>query len=151
MIYPQNNKLIRGFFRLYLPWIIRRNFNEVKFDQVGIDPDKSILLLANHYSWWDAFLLYYVFSKLCNKRLYVMVLEETMKKQIFLKYIGSFSVNRNSRQAVASINYAAELLQNPQNLVLIFPQGALHSNFVSDVKFEQGIIKIIQKASNQFQ
>ncbi|MGZ3755299.1 MAG: 1-acyl-sn-glycerol-3-phosphate acyltransferase [Mucilaginibacter sp.] len=151
MIYPKNNQLIRGFFRLYLPWIIRRNFKGVTFDQVDIDPDKPVLLLANHYSWWDAFLLYYVFSKLCNKRLYVMVLEETMKQQQFLKYIGSFSVSKNSRQVVASVNYAAELLQNPTNLVLLFPQGKLHSNFVTDVDFRKGALSVMEKAIHPFQ
>jgi hypothetical protein len=58
-----------------------------------------------------------------------MVIEETVQKVSFFKYMGAFSVNKNSREMLASLNYAAELLNDPQNLVLIFPQGKLYSNF----------------------
>ena len=50
-----------------------------------------------------------------------------------------------------SLNYAAELLNDPKNLVLIFPQGKLHSNFVERVIFEKGLMKIIERAGANFQ
>ena len=80
-----------------------------------------------------------------------MLLEATSKKEPMLKYGGAFSVSKGSKSILQSIDYAAQLLKDPQNMVLIFPQGALYSNFVNDIKFEQGIIKIMQKASNKFQ
>ena len=50
-----------------------------------------------------------------------------------------------------SLDYAAELLQSPQNIVLIFPQGKLYSNFVNDVHFEKGVTKVIANAEGKFQ
>ena len=50
-----------------------------------------------------------------------------------------------------SLDYAAELLNDPKNLVLIFPQGKLYSNFVQDIHFEKGIMRIIEKAQGNFQ
>ena len=50
-----------------------------------------------------------------------------------------------------SLDYAAKLLDDPQNLVLIFPQGKLYSNFVNEINFEKGIMKVIQKAEGNFQ
>ncbi len=50
-----------------------------------------------------------------------------------------------------SLNYAAELLNQPGNLLLMFPQGKLYSNFVNRVHFEQGLLKIMKKAEGKFQ
>ena len=80
-----------------------------------------------------------------------MLLEETAKKEPMLKYGGAFSINKTSKDALQSINYAAQLLAAPQNLVLVFPQGKLYSNFVSDVHFEKGIMKIMEQAKGKFQ
>ncbi len=73
-----------------------------------------------------------------------MVLEDTMHKVSFFKYLGGFSVAKNSREIIESLTYAANLLNDPQNMLVIFPQGKLYSNFVDSVKFEKGLYKIIE-------
>ena len=50
-----------------------------------------------------------------------------------------------------SLAYSAELLNDPQNLVLIFPQARLYSNFVDEVHFERGLLKVIKQAAGKFQ
>src|SRR6187402_1867328 len=110
MIYPQNNRLIRCFFDKYIRWIIGRNFQDVHFNTIELEQSKSVLLLANHFSWWDGFILYYLNAKLLKKNFHIMVLEETVQKVGFIKYMGAFSINKNSRDMVASLNYAAQLL-----------------------------------------
>jgi len=80
-----------------------------------------------------------------------MVLEETMREVTFFRYLGGFSVTKNSRQVVESLQYAAELLSDPDNLVVIFPQGKLYSNFVESVTFEKGLLKITEMATADFQ
>jgi hypothetical protein len=50
-----------------------------------------------------------------------------------------------------SLDYAVKLLNDPQNLVLIFPQGKLYSNFVNNINFEKGIMKVINQARGKFQ
>jgi len=50
-----------------------------------------------------------------------------------------------------SLDYAAELLGNSENLVLIFPQGKLYSNFINKISFEKGVLKIMKQAANDFQ
>jgi 1-acyl-sn-glycerol-3-phosphate acyltransferase len=131
--------------------IVKRNFHEVNFNTVAVDEEKSVLLLANHFSWWDGFLMYYLNQKVFKKRFHVMVIEETVQKVSFFKYMGAFSVSKNSRQMLASLNYAAELLNDPENMVLIFPQGKLYSNFIEDVNFEKGLARIMQNAAGKFQ
>jgi len=80
-----------------------------------------------------------------------MVLEETMLKEPILKYAGAFSVNKHSRGVIESVNYAAGLLNEPENMVIMFPQGKLYSNFIEQVHFEKGVLNIIKKASTDVQ
>lgn len=96
-------------------------------------------------------MLFYLNKIHFKKQFRIMVLEETMQQISFFKYLGAFSVNKNSKQVVDSLNYAAGLLSDADNLVVIFPQGKLHSNFVDDVEFEKGAVKIAEMAKADFQ
>ena len=80
-----------------------------------------------------------------------MILEETARENVFFKYAGAFSINKKSKDMLASLDYAAKLLDDPQNMVLIFPQGKLYPNFVNDINFEKGVLRIIKQARGSFQ
>jgi 1-acyl-sn-glycerol-3-phosphate acyltransferase len=130
---------------------VERNFHEVKFDHTAVARDKAVLLLANHFSWWDGFLMYYLNHKLLGKKFHVMILEDTARQISFFKYMGAFSVNKNSRDMIASLDYAAGLLNDSQNMLLIFPQGKLYSNFTDKMVFQKGLMKIMSGVQNNFQ
>jgi 1-acyl-sn-glycerol-3-phosphate acyltransferase len=151
MLYPKNNKLISGFFHRYVAYLVKRNFQTINYDQVQLDPHRSVLLLANHFSWWDGFLMYWINHIALKKNFRIMVLEDTLRKSPILRYLGAYSVLKNSRSMLQSLNYSAELLNDPNNLVLIFPQARLYSNFVNDIHFEKGVNKVIKDAAGKFQ
>ena len=150
MIYPKKNFLIKWFFHTYIRFIVTRNFKAINFDLLTIDTSASIMLVANHYSWWDGFVLYWLNERLFKKNFHIMILEETVQKFFFMKYLGAFSIQKKSRDMIESINYAAALLEHPENLVLIFPQGKLFSNFVNVIHFEQGLQRILAKINGNF-
>src|SRR3954468_20854904 len=110
MVYPKKSKLIHWFFHHYILRIVRRNFHTVSIDQLAVVNDKAVLLLANHFSWWDGFLMYYLNHKLIGKKFHIMILEDTVRQVSFFKYMGAFSVNKNSKDVLQSLNYAAKLL-----------------------------------------
>ena len=151
MIYPKKNSIIFWTMHQYVKWLLGKQFHEILFNTIETDTNKSVLLIANHYSFWDTFILYSINHKLLKKNFHVMILEETSREQVFLKYAGTFSVNKNSRDMLKSLDYAAGLLNDPKNLVLIYPQGKLYSNFVNEVNFEKGILRIIKQAKGKFQ
>lgn len=80
-----------------------------------------------------------------------MVTEDNYKKVWFLKYLGSFSVKKNSRSIIKTLEYAGCLLEDPENLVLIFPQGKLYSAHADQIKFEKGLMNLINISSKKFQ
>jgi len=151
MIYPQQNRLKHWVLDTYVRWSVKRNFHHLKVDKVEVSPDKSVLLIANHFSYWDGMILYYLNQQITGKKFHAMILEETAIKEPMLKYAGGFSVKKNSRDILESLRFAVELLNDPQNMVLIFPQGKLYSNFIGEVTFEPGVSKIMQQAEGKFQ
>ncbi len=151
MIKPKQNILVYRFFCWYIARIIKQNFNAFKYDSVVLEPNKSVLLLANHFSWWDGFVLFHLNKIFLKKRFHVMIMENTAKQLWFMKYLGAFSVNANNRSVLQSLTFAGHLLNNPDNLVLIFPQGKLYSSHVNEVKFQKGLVKIIDASKKQFQ
>lgn len=151
MIYPANNKIIKRCFDAYIRFIVTRNFSKINFTNLLTDKSKPVLLIANHSGVWDGFLMHYVNSQLLKKKFHVMLLERTAKRFRLFKYAGAFSINKNSRDVVHSLNFAAQLLNAPENLVLIFPQGKLYSNFITKVEFEKGVMKVMEKARGNFQ
>ncbi len=151
MIRPKNNPIIYWFLRNYVIWRVGKHFHQLLFNSIDVDKNRSILLIANHYSFWDALVLFCVGDQLFKKKFHIMLLEETSRKEPFLKYGGAFSVNKNTKDILLSLDYAAKLLDDPNNLVLIFPQGRLYPNFTADIYFEKGVQRIIDKARGKFQ
>lgn len=80
-----------------------------------------------------------------------MILEETGKKNSFMKYLGAYTVQKGTRDIITSLDYTASLLAEPDNLVLIFPQGTLYSNFTDQIQFQNGLSRVIKLAGGQFQ
>lgn len=100
--------------------------------------DYPVLILANHFSWWDGFIQYRLNREVFGRRLYVMMLEEQLRRHKIMNRCGCFSVRKNSRSILETLRYSAKLLENPANMVLIFPQGRIGSLFLRELDFESG-------------
>lgn len=151
MLGPRRNKIIYKFFSWYINRIIRSDFEDLKFNRVEYDKSRSVLLLANHFSWWDGFVLFQINRLYFRKCFHVMITEENYRKVWFLKYLGSFSVKKNSRSVIETLEYAGHLLDDPENLVLLFPQGKLFSGHVEEIQFQKGLMNLINTSSKKFQ
>jgi len=151
MLESRRNKIIYHFFSWYINRIIKSDFEELKFNRIEFDKGRSILLLANHFSWWDGFLMFQINRLYFRKNFHVMITEENYRKVWFLKYLGSFSVKKNSRSVIETLEYAGNLLNDSENLVLLFPQGRLYSGHVEQVQFQKGLMNLINASSRKFQ
>ena len=86
-----------------------------------------------------------------KKKFHVMITEENYDNVWFLKYLGSFSVKKNSRSIIETLEFGGSLLDNPDNLVLIFPQGKLYSNHTDEIQFQKGLMNMINISKRKFQ
>ncbi len=107
-------------------------------------PGHSILLLCNHFSWWDGFFGNYLAYWHLKRKLYIMMQEDHLRKRMLFNLFGGFSIEKGSRETIKSLWYAADLLNNPENLVVVFPQGELISNHATEVTIERGIERLIK-------
>lgn len=143
MIKAKHHTVIYPLFKWLTRFLIKRNFNSVSIDGRFFDNGNSVLVIANHISWWDGFWIEYLNQKILYRKCHFMMLEEQLKKHWYFNYTGGYSIKKKSRSIVDSINYSIELLKQPENLVLMFPQGQIHSLYHNKVTFEKGIERIV--------
>lgn len=153
MLTPKDSSLAKRFWDWYIHRIIHKDFQGIETnDSFPVYPHKSLLVLANHFSWWDGFFLWQLNRGVFNKKYHVMMLEQELLKNKFLRTAGAFSIDRsNMRKAVESLNYAADLLETPSNMVLMFPQGQIESQHVKKPTFRSGVIRIAKKVKTPVQ
>jgi len=127
---------------------MKRFVRKTEIKPVEIKPGHSYILMCNHFSFSDGFYAFF----LCNKvlwgkdkmrRMYIMSLKKQMEKVWWLRYVGSFSIEPRKRSMKESFEYAAEVLSEPGNLLLYYPQGNLESNHISHIHFEHGLSQIV--------
>lgn len=150
MIYKaSHNTLIYSFFRVYTRWKIKRNFHGVSVRGEFNDRDLPVLLISNHFSWWDGFWAEYLNMKVFRRKFYFMMLEEQLKKNMFLNKTGGYSVKKGTASVIESLNYTAELLSDKRNVVLMFPQGKFDSMHNHSLRFEKGAGYVLGKIQNR--
>jgi 1-acyl-sn-glycerol-3-phosphate acyltransferase len=151
MIEARQNKRYLAFFSWYSRQLMRWHFKSIRMEGDSGNTDAPILAISNHFSWWDGFLVQYLNQQKFGKDFYFMMLEEQLKKRMFLNKCGGFSVSRQPRELRRSILHAAALLENRQNLVLIFPQGRIETKYRFPFRFERGIEEIIKQTARPVQ
>ncbi len=148
IIKAKHHFVIHPIFKLFSRVMINSHFSHVEvMGNVDVSSNRSILLISNHSSWWDGFWQLYLNMKVFKKKFHFMMLEEQLRKHWYFNYTGGFSVRKSARSAVETIQYSAELLALPNNLVLIFPQGKVESIHKHSFTFEKGIEKILERTN----
>ena len=109
------------------------------------------MLLANHFSWWDGFLMFQLNNLVFKRNFHVLVADEDYRNKWYLKYLGAFAANNKGKDVLDTLTYAGKLLDEPENLVLLFPQGKLYSNHVRSVAFEKGMMQLLNATKKKFQ
>ena len=128
-------------------------FRNVRFiGEVKTDNNLAILMIANHFSWWDGFFQLQLNLKFFKKKYHFMMLEKQMRKDSILRKIGASSIEKGSRSILDSLKYLVEVIQNPENLFLFFPEGKIKSIYTEEFKFEKGAINyVLKKVTFDFQ
>lgn len=144
MIVAKHNWFLYPFFVWY-GWV-RMNVHFKKVHCIGNieNQNRPILLISNHFSWWDGFIIAAINKQKWKKRFHIMMLENQLRKNWFLNYAGVYSVKKNSKSIIESLTYSIGLLQNEHNLVSLFPQGEFKSAYQQPFHFENGLNWILK-------
>lgn len=150
MITPKKSKWFENLFFYYNRNLIKRKFhslNVLDFKHL-VKRNHSIptIVYANHSSWWDGLIAFHL-SKKAELDSFIMMEEKQLRKFILFRKLGAFSVIReNPRQAIESIRFARNLLNEKKQRVLwIFPQGEILPNDTRPLIFFNGLARIVEK------
>ncbi len=151
MIKASHHILIYPLFKWLTRFLLRRHFCSIQIDGEFNDKGGPVLVVANHISWWDGFWVEYLNQKIIHRKFYFMMREEQLKKHWYFQHTGGYPVKKNSRKIAESIDYTVELLSKNENLVLMFPQGKIHSAYNYSIRFESGIRRIVTQCHDATQ
>ncbi|ANU27201.1 lysophospholipid acyltransferase family protein [Planococcus versutus] len=123
MIKAKKSALFETGFNLYLTPLIRFSFSRLLGEDVKEIPKKPVMFIANHSSWWDGLVFFYLNRTIWRHDIHMMMHEKGLKKHSYFRFLGAFSVNRQKpKDIVLSLQYAETLLRQGKSVVL-FPQG----------------------------
>lgn len=154
MIEADHKKWAELVFDIYLKRILKKSFYDFRIinDLPNIDKSKSLTVTPNHFSWWDGFFVYWLNKKILNKKLFIMMLEEQLKRYWFFQKIGCYSIDLNdSKKMFTSLKYTLGLTQIPENVILIYPQGEIQSYELRPVELKDGVDFLAKKSKSDFQ
>jgi 1-acyl-sn-glycerol-3-phosphate acyltransferase len=129
---------------------LRRTFHRIAVG--GDEPGPSslpTLLYANHPSWWDGYMAFFLSDERWRREAYLMMEEPQLARYSFFRYCGVFGVDRHDpREGMRSIIYAADLLgRRPGRLLWIFPQGEITPNDRRPLGLFRGAAHIAKRAA----
>ncbi len=154
MIKAQHKYWASILFNFYIDYQFKKHFNGFYLvnSPPNLDNNKSVVVLPNHFSWWDGFLIDYINRKLFNRKFHILMLEEQLKRYWFFNYLGAFSINlNNAKSIINTINYFKELVKNNKNIIAFYPQGKIEPYQTKDITFKNGIVKFIKGVENNTQ
>lgn len=145
MIPTRKKEFWSAVYIRYVRWWISRNFKEVKIMPFEPRASHSVLMLCNHFSWWDGFIANWTAVYNLKRRYHVMMQQDQFLQRSYLRYIGAYSIKKGSRELLESLTYSARLLDDARNMIVIFPQGELYSNHETHIHVEKGVYKLIEQ------
>lgn len=137
-------------------WVLRFRLNKIKVHPINIKKGHSYLLMCNHFSFWDGFWAAYLCSEVIRDKrglegLYIMIMKKQLQMNPWLTRFGCFSVNPGKVNVHESLSHAAELLNVPGNIVLMYPQGNLESQHIRKIEVKEGIETIVTQVKGDCQ
>ncbi|MBM7703818.1 lysophospholipid acyltransferase family protein [Metabacillus iocasae] len=144
MLYPKKSE---RFERLFYPFVIhqlKKHFYKVYlYEEENTLKKDPTIFVANHSSWWDGLLCFYLNKAKLQHDSYAMMSEQGMTDFSFFKKIGAFSINPSSpKHILQSLQFAAKLL-NDRKSVWIFPQGKEEHLEKRPLQFSKGVSYIL--------
>ncbi len=152
------NKLVVSFFSMYFRRLIKRSFCSVKAKgldiarseiQTSLESHRPIVLCANHSSWWDAPLIYFLSYDVLKIDSYCLMEKKQYDRYPYFSKFGVIPLIReDARYSIKVLSDAASFLNNTGKGLWIFPQGEIIPNGRRPFHFYTGVSYILEKLDN---
>lgn len=150
MLKTQHNRIARILFEYYITRLMKKNFSNFYLcNEIPNIPDSTGLIITpNHISWWDGFFIDLLMKKKSNRLIHLMMLETQLKRFWFFQKVGAYSIHPdNPKSILESFNYTMEVVSNPKNFAVIYPQGKIEPFEKRPLEIKRGISVLAKKIS----
>ena len=152
MIRANHSNLWVRISKYYTKILIGIFFGRVSYTGQYEEKGLPILMISNHFSFYDGFIQILLNFKIFKRRFHFMMLEKELRKNMLITKIGASSISKGKRSSLESLDYVIEMLQDKENLFLFFPQGRIESIYTRQFTFEKGLLSyILENAKNDYQ
>lgn len=133
----------RVFDAMFRPWMHRRiagiHITGLPLAHIS---NRPLILVSNHVSWWDGFLLREVHRQLRpTAHMHAVMLERELRQRPLLRLLGAVGIDPGSAPSVLrTLRVLRERLErHPDSVVLYFPQGKIWPSHVRPLGFQRGV------------
>lgn len=126
-------------------WMDRRVRVHVAGRPGDLEPGFPLVLVANHESFWDGFLLRRVQQLLRpDARFHAVMLERELTSRPFLRLLGGLGVEPGSVASVRALLRTMERLrrEDPTSVLAYFPQGEIRPGAHTSLRFRGGVARV---------
>jgi 1-acyl-sn-glycerol-3-phosphate acyltransferase len=111
------------------------------------EPDVPAVVIANHSSWWDPLLGFYLSAFWFKRETYGVMAEEQLRRYGIFRYLGVYSVDREGPMGEGRdfLLYSQKLLEGRPRLLWIYPQGELTSAERLPLEFKDGFARVLAR------
>lgn len=136
-------RALAAFELFFLPWM-RRRVRAVRVAGLphALPDGVPLLLVANHVSWWDGFVLREIHRRLRpSAPLYTVMLDRELRRLPWFRRLGAVGLDPESPISVAHLlrDLRARRRERPDCVVAFFPQGRIWPSHRRPLGFRGGV------------
>jgi 1-acyl-sn-glycerol-3-phosphate acyltransferase len=154
MIKAAPHPIALRIFHLYIFRELKKHFQAFYMinEFPEIPEDQSLLITPNHFTWWDGFFIDYLCTRFLKRQIYLMMLEEQLKRYWYFKLFGAYSIDPgNEPSVIETLDYTINTLMDPMNFIVMYPQGVLEPYDKRPIVIKQGGLHyVITHSSRSF-
>lgn len=148
MIKAAHKKWARLLYDFYIRHLLKSNFQNFYLvnDFTSVTKNEGLIVTPNHFSWWDGFFIDVTLQKFLDRKIFILMLEEQLRKYWFFQKIGAFSINQKNPKSIAeTFQYMIEVVCNSENYLVFYPQGEIEPYDKRPMTIKDGLKFLINK------
>jgi 1-acyl-sn-glycerol-3-phosphate acyltransferase len=152
---PRISPLLFRWFSWYSRGYVRRHFHAVRVAKSGLPaamPGTPLVLVTNHASWWDPLVGLVLKERFFAERaLYAPIDAAALARYPLFRRLGFFGVEQEGRRGAVTFLRTSELvLQKPETVLAVTPQGRFADVRERPVRFKGGLGHLAMRVDEAF-
>ncbi len=142
---PRISRPVLGFFRRIVRGYFRRHFHAVRISGAArfaglIDVPEPLIVYANHGSWWDPMVAFFLADRLMPGRRHFAPMDaDALERYGILKRVGIFPVEMKTGRGGVQFLRTSEAIARNGGVLWITPQGKFVDGRVRPLEFMPGL------------